>query len=74
MAGLALSLAGFAGVIVFLQGGPNHLDRVNLWRLKAIVGDGVKLQLHPGDPARLSRRGQGDRRPPKVGLRLNALV
>jgi len=45
ISGLALSLAGFAGVIASLRGGVAFLDPINTWRVKAIVGHSLSLMI-----------------------------
>ena len=43
VAGLALSIAGFASLIAWLREDPSSWDPINLWRVKAIVREALTL-------------------------------
>ena len=43
VAGLSLSIAGFASLIAWLRDDPQTWDPINLWRVKAIVGEALTL-------------------------------
>lgn len=43
VAGLSLSIAGFASLIAWLRDDPQSWDPVNLWRVKAIVREALTL-------------------------------
>lgn len=43
VAGLALSIAGFASLIAWLRDDPDTWDPVNLWRVKAIIREALTL-------------------------------